>query len=40
MFLNKEHIHVRCCAHVVNLIASEGLKKMQTSTNDIHNDIR
>jgi hypothetical protein len=38
--LSNEHLHVRCCTHIVNLIVCDGLKKMNVSVVKIRNTIR
>jgi len=38
--LSNEHLHVKCCAHIVNLIICNGLKEMNVSVVKIRNAIR
>jgi len=38
--LSNEHLHVRCCAHIVNLIVCDGLKEINVSAVKIQNAIR
>ena len=40
MLLNVQHMHVRCCMHVINLIVCDGLKEMNSLIGAIHNDVR
>ncbi|XP_042983370.1 zinc finger BED domain-containing protein RICESLEEPER 2-like [Carya illinoinensis] len=35
-----EFIHVRCCAHIINLIVSEGLKEVDDSITKVRNIMR
>ncbi|KAG2709415.1 hypothetical protein I3760_05G238000 [Carya illinoinensis] len=37
---NHEFIHVRCCAHILNLIVSEGLKEVDDSITRVRNIVR
>jgi hypothetical protein len=38
--LSNEHLYVRCCAHIVNLIVCDGLKEINVSAVKIQNAIR
>jgi len=38
--LSNEHLHVRCCAHIVNLIVCDVLKEINVSVVKIRNAIR
>ncbi|XP_024021000.1 zinc finger BED domain-containing protein RICESLEEPER 2-like [Morus notabilis] len=38
--LGGEFLHVRCCAHIVNLIVNEGLKALHDSIAAIRNAVR
>ncbi|KAL5559944.1 hypothetical protein UlMin_036155 [Ulmus minor] len=38
--LNGEYMHVRCCAHILNLIVSDGLKELHHSISSIRAAIR
>ena len=40
LLLNSEFLHVRCCAHILNLIANEGLGKVDKSIVSIHNVVK
>nr|XP_048321191.1 zinc finger BED domain-containing protein RICESLEEPER 2-like [Ziziphus jujuba var. spinosa] len=38
--LDGDHLHMRCCAHIVNLIVSEGLREAHDSIASIRNAVR
>ena len=38
--LGGEFLHVRCCAHIVNLIVNEGLKDLHDSIAAVRNAVR
>ena len=38
--LDGEFMHLRCCAHIINLIVSEGLKDLHESIVAIRNVVR
>ena len=40
MVLDGQHMHVRCCAHVINLIICEGLKEMHNLIGAIRNAVK
>ncbi|KAH9668894.1 BED-type domain-containing protein [Citrus sinensis] len=37
LVLNGDYLHVRCCAHILNLIITEGLKKLEQSIVSVQN---
>jgi len=38
--LSNKNLHVRCCAHIVNLIVCDGLKEINVSVVKIQNAIK
>ncbi|KAL6861856.1 hypothetical protein ACP4OV_017556 [Aristida adscensionis] len=40
VILSNEFLHIRCCAHIVNLIVKSGLKYISTSITKIRNVVR
>ena len=40
LVLDGEILHMRCCAHIINLIVNEGLKKMHDSISSVRNVVR
>nr|KYP36927.1 Putative AC9 transposase [Cajanus cajan] len=38
--LKGEYLHVRCCAHILNLVVNNGLKDLHVSINKIRNVVR
>uniref|UniRef100_A0A9I9EGA5 Uncharacterized protein n=1 Tax=Cucumis melo TaxID=3656 RepID=A0A9I9EGA5_CUCME len=40
LILEGELLHLRCCAHIINLIVNEGLKEMHDFIACVHNDVR
>ena len=40
LVLNGDFIHVRCCAHIMNLIVNEGLKKLDNNIISIRNAVK
>ncbi|TXG60438.1 hypothetical protein EZV62_015011 [Acer yangbiense] len=40
LILDGKHLHLRCCAHIVNLIVSDGLKEMHDSVVAIRNAVK
>ena len=40
LVMNGEMMHVRCCAHILNLVVNEGLKDIHSSISAIRNAVR
>lgn len=40
MLLNGSYIHIRCCAHILNILVQDGLKVMQNAIDNIRNVVR
>ena len=40
LILEEKYLHMRCCAHIVNLIVNEGLKERHHSIQSIRNAVR
>lgn len=38
--LKGEHLHVRCCAHIINLVVTDGLKDLHDSISKIRSVVR
>uniref|UniRef100_A0A7N2MYP7 BED-type domain-containing protein n=1 Tax=Quercus lobata TaxID=97700 RepID=A0A7N2MYP7_QUELO len=38
--LGNEYMHIRCCAHILNLIVGEGLKEIDASVAKVHEAVR
>jgi len=39
-FLEHEFLHMKCCAHILNLIVGEGLKEIDASLAKVHEAMR
>ncbi|KAH9792420.1 BED-type domain-containing protein [Citrus sinensis] len=39
LVLNGDYLHVRCCAHILNLIVTEGLKELEQSIVSVRNAV-
>ncbi|KAK9221894.1 hypothetical protein WN944_010325 [Citrus x changshan-huyou] len=40
LVLNGDYLHVRCCAHILNLIVTEGLKELERSIVSVRNAVK
>ena len=40
LVVDGEILHMRCCAHIINLIVNEGLKEMHDSISSVRNAVR
>ena len=40
LVLNGEYVHMRCCAHILNLVVSDGLKELDDSIIAIRNAVK
>ncbi|KAH9751286.1 BED-type domain-containing protein [Citrus sinensis] len=40
LVLNGDYLHVRCCAHILNLIVTEGLKELEHSIVSVRNAVK
>ncbi|KAH9794591.1 BED-type domain-containing protein [Citrus sinensis] len=40
LVLNGDYLHVRCCAHILNLIVTEGLKELEQSLVSVRNAVK
>ncbi|KAH9717089.1 BED-type domain-containing protein [Citrus sinensis] len=40
LVLNGDYLHVRCCAHILNLIVTEGLKELEQSIVSVRNAVK
>lgn len=40
LVLDGEFMHIRCCAHILNLVVKEGLKDLDSSIEAIRNAVR
>ncbi|KAH9751304.1 hypothetical protein KPL71_014240 [Citrus sinensis] len=40
LVLNRDYLHVRCCAHILNLIVTEGLKELEQSMVSVRNAVK
>ena len=38
--LNGDYLHVRCCARILNLIVTEGLKELERSIVSVRNAVK
>ncbi|KAH9696124.1 BED-type domain-containing protein [Citrus sinensis] len=40
LVLNGDYLHVRCCAHILNLIVTEGLKELEQNIVSVRNAVK
>ncbi|XP_048437526.1 zinc finger BED domain-containing protein RICESLEEPER 3-like [Pyrus x bretschneideri] len=40
MIMNSKFMHVRCLAHIINLVVKDGLKRLDTSVDALRNAVR